>query len=122
MKKIVLAEDDPSMRFLIAETLRADQRYRLFLVGSGSETLEVARREQPDLLLLDIDLPLINGLEICRQVKADPRMQQTQVVMITAMAQDRYRHEAATVGAVEYFTKPFSPLALLRKVEELLDC
>jgi len=121
MKKIVLAEDEPSMRLLIAETLRGNKRYELFLASNGPEALEVVLREQPDLLLLDIDLPLINGFEVCQQIKADPRTQHVPVVMITAMAQDRYRQEAVSLGVVEYFTKPFSPLALLRKVEELLD-
>jgi CheY-like chemotaxis protein len=122
MKKIVLAEDEPSMRLLIAETLRDHGQYQLFLAGDGCEALEIVRRERPDLLLLDVDVPLLNGFAVCQQMRADPCTRQVPVVMITAMAQDHYRREAAMLGVAEYFTKPFSPLALLRKVEELLGC
>lgn len=118
-RKILLADDQPGLRHLVSATLGSDA-YQLLQAGDGVEALAVARRELPDLILLDIDMPKLNGLEVCRQLKADPAMAAIKIVMLTAALSDQDRWRSREVGADDYFTKPFSPLALLNKVREIL--
>jgi CheY-like chemotaxis protein len=90
-----------------------DDDYRILEAADGVEALQKIRDEHPSLVLLDIMMPGMNGLEVCRIVKADPSTSGTVVVMLTAQAQQRDRDRGLAAGADVYFTKPFSPLALL---------
>ena len=90
-----------------------------FEVLAQARALEVARGEAPRLVLLDIMMPRLDGLEVCRQLKADPDTSDIVVVMLTAQAQERDRDQGLAAGADDYFTKPFSPLALLNMVERV---
>ena len=119
MKKIVLADDDPTIRLLVNATLHSDE-YDLFEASDGEETLALARREHPDLVLLDVKMPKVDGYEVCRQIKADPETSSIQVIMLTARAQEADRQSGREAGADDYFTKPFSPLALLDKISKVL--
>jgi two-component system phosphate regulon response regulator PhoB len=114
--KLLIADDEPAVRALVHATLEGDD-YLILEAGDGMEALEVSQTERPRLVLLDIMMPRLDGLEVCRRLKRDPHTREIVVVMLTAQAQERDRGMAA--GADEYFTKPFSPLALLRMVEEL---
>ena len=87
--------------------------------ADGVEALEKARDQSPRLVLLDIMMPRLDGLEVCRQLKADPDTSDIVVVMLTAQAQERDRDQGLAAGADDYFTKPFSPLALLNMVERV---
>jgi CheY-like chemotaxis protein len=120
VKKILLADDEEPLRALVAATLRDDTRYHLLEARDGLETLEVARREKPDLILLDILMPKLNGFEVCRQLKDDPETRGITIVMLTALAAEADKERGQEVGADDYFHKPFSPTALLEKVEEVL--
>ena len=80
-----------------------------------------ARQELPDLILLDVTMPKVDGFEVCRRLKADPKTKDIRIIMLTARAQDADREQGETLGADGYFTKPFSPLALLGKIGEVLD-
>ena len=84
--------------------------------------MAVARLERPDLILLDVAMPNspIDGFEVCRQLKSDPATQNIRIVMLTSRVQEVDRQLGQQVGADDYFTKPFSPLQLMNKVEELL--
>lgn len=119
MKKIILADDDATIRLLVNATLRSDE-YELLQASDGEETLTLARAEKPDLILLDIAMPKIDGFEVCRQLKADDATKDINVIMLTARAQDADRRRGEEVGVNGYFTKPFSPLALLGKITEVL--
>jgi two-component system, OmpR family, phosphate regulon response regulator PhoB len=110
--KLLIADDEPAVRALVHVTLEGDD-YEILEAADGVEALEVARGESPSLVLLDIMMPGMNGLEVCRIIKSDPTTSGTVVVMLTAQAQQRDRDRGLAAGADVYFTKPFSPLALL---------
>ncbi|HYY82395.1 MAG TPA: response regulator [Actinomycetes bacterium] len=116
--KLLIADDEAAVRALVHVTLEGDD-YEILEAADGVEALEVARDENPRLVLLDIMMPRLDGLEVCRQLKRDPLTSDIVVVMLTAQAQDRDRELGMAAGADDYFTKPFSPLALLHMVERV---
>ncbi|MGH2458101.1 MAG: response regulator [Chloroflexota bacterium] len=118
MPKILLVDDDMGLRRLVRLTLGPD--YDVFEANDGQEALEVARREHPDLVFMDIRMPRVSGYEACRLIKGSPETAKAKVVMLTANTRDADRDVGAEVGADGYMTKPYSPLALLAKVEELI--
>ncbi len=120
MKKILLADDEPAVRRLVTATLADESRYQILEASDGVEALNIARVERPALLLLDVNMPELDGFEVCRALKADPATRDIVVVMLTALAQPTDRERGIAAGADGFFTKPFSPLALLEKVEEVL--
>jgi CheY-like chemotaxis protein len=118
--KLLIADDEPSVRSLVHVTLEGDE-HTILEASDGVEALEVARSEHPSLVLLDIMMPRLDGLAVCRAIKSDPATSGTVVVMLTAQAQDRDRDQGLAAGADDYFTKPFSPLALLNMVERVRE-
>ena len=116
--KLLIADDEPAVRALVQVTLEGDD-YEILEAEDGVEALEKARDEGPRLVLLDIMMPRLDGLEVCRALKADPDTSYIVVVMLTAQAQERDRGRGLAAGADDYFTKPFSPLALLNMVERV---
>jgi len=118
--KLLIADDEPSVRSLVHVTLEGDE-HTILEASDGVEALEVARSEHPSLVLLDIMMPRLDGLAVCRAIKSDPDTSGTVVVMLTAQAQDRDRDQGLAAGADDYFTKPFSPLALLNMVERVRE-
>src|SRR5918999_2694442 len=120
LKRLLIADDEPGIRRLIRMTLESDE-YEIIEASNGDEALELARRHKPALVLLDVMMPRRGGFEICRDLKADPATASITVVMLTARGQDADQREADTAGADHYFRKPFSPLALMRKVDEILQ-
>ncbi|HZU05887.1 MAG TPA: HD domain-containing phosphohydrolase [Chloroflexota bacterium] len=116
--KILLADDQAQIRHLVAATL-GTQQWELLYASDGEEALRVAREQQPDIILLDVSMPKLDGFEVCRQLKADPATQHIAIVMLTGMRDPESRDKASQAGADEYFVKPFGPLALLSKLEEL---
>jgi len=116
---VLLADDDPGLRNLVEATLGVED-FRLLHAADGEETLEIARREHPDMILLDLNMPKRNGLDVCRILKAEAATAGIRIVMLTASSSDSDRARGRAVGADEYFVKPFSPVALLNKVYELL--
>ena len=120
MKTVLVADDEEVIRALVAATIDGD-KYCVLLAKDGEEALRIVRDQQPDLLFLDIMMPKKNGYDVCHELKDDPATKHIKVVMLTALAQDADRKKALTSGADDYFTKPFSPTALLQKVEQFLD-
>ncbi len=117
---VMIAEDEESIRHLMEATLRDGPRYRVVVASDGAEALEVARREKPALVFLDVRMPRMSGLEVCRALKSDPATRHIRVVMVTALGTDSDRQRAVQAEADDYFVKPFSPTELLRKLEEIL--
>jgi CheY-like chemotaxis protein len=118
---VLVVDDDPFIRKLITTTLEDVSEYRLHEAGDGLEALDVARREHPSLVFLDVDMPQLNGIEACRRLRADPATSRTTIVMLTAALGDGVERQAEEAGADLFLTKPFSPLDLLRLVDGLSD-
>ena len=116
---VLIVDDDPFIRKLILTTLEGVSSFDLHEAGDGEEAVQVARREGPRLVFLDIDMPRMDGIEACRQMRGEPAMRGSKIVMLTASADDSARSRADAAGADRFLTKPFSPLALLRLVDEL---
>ncbi len=116
---VLVVDDDPFIRKLIATTLEDISEVELFEAADGHEALEVARREQPSLVFLDVDMPGLNGIEACRQLREDPAMSDATIVILTAVHGYSIEQRAEEAGADLFLTKPFSPLELLRLVDGL---
>lgn len=118
MRKLLIAEDEIGIRSLVRMTL-AREEYEIFEAADGEEALALARKHQPELVLLDVMMPGLTGFEVCRAIKEDPSTAQAAVVILSAKSQDADREQGMACGADDYFTKPFSPIALLRKIDEV---
>jgi DNA-binding response OmpR family regulator len=119
LPKLLIVDDEEGVRALVRMTLNTSE-YQILEASDGTQALGLARQHHPDLMLLDVMLPDASGIDICRQLKEDPAMATTTIVMLTAKAQSSDFGEAEAAGADDYFTKPFSPIALIRKVESVL--
>ena len=122
--RILLVEDEPVIQELVTTMLCGElcgRRVEVHVVGDGADALSVARRVQPDLILLDVVLPGIDGITLCRLIKADPVLaRETTIIMLTARVSKR-DHEAATrAGADGYVEKPFRGVELMERVESLI--
>jgi CheY-like chemotaxis protein len=119
-RTVLLADDDADLRRLVEATLGSDA-FNLLSTSDGEETLRVARSELPELILLDINMPRGNGLDVCNLLKDDPSTRGIKIVVLTASGREADRARARAAQADDYFVKPFSPVALLDKVYALLD-
>ena len=119
MTTILIVDDEPPILDLVRFTLE-DAEVRVVEATDGLEALTIARRVRPDLILLDVHMPRLDGLEACRQIRREPALARTPIVMLTAAGQEADRARGREAGADEYLTKPFSPLALLALVEALV--
>src|SRR5579872_394678 len=113
-RRILVADDDAALRRLIATTLGAED-FDLVQAADGEDALRAAREQHPELVLLDVNMPHMDGFEVCRQIKADPATAGIRVVMLTARGTEADQVRGREVGADDYFVKPFSPLQLLNK-------
>ena len=118
---VLIIDDDQFIRKLIATTLEDVTEFELHEAGDGVEALEVARRERPSVVFLDVDMPRLNGIEACRQLRADDATADATIVMLTAAHGDSVESDAEQAGADLFLTKPFSPLDLLRLVDQLSE-
>lgn len=121
MKKILIVDDQAKIRELVHVTVRIGN-YEIFEAASGDEAVQVAFEHQPDLIFLDVMMPnsSIDGFEVCDILKKDDRTKETYILMLTALDGEEDLSRGKEVGANGYFTKPFSPLELMNKVEEIL--
>jgi len=111
-KKILIAEDSPSMRSLIVSTISALGDYEIVEAANGFEALRVLPREKVDLVITDINMPDINGLELVNFIKQNPNYQNTPLFIISTEGSDRDREKGLALGVDAYLVKPFSPEAL----------
>ena len=119
MTTILVVDDEPSIVDLVRFTLE-DAEVRVVEASDGAEALVIARRIRPDLILLDVQMPRLDGLEVCRQLRQEPAFARAPIILLTAAGQEADRARGLGAGADEYLTKPFSPLALLALVEALV--
>ena len=118
MRKLLIVDDEEGVRSLVRMTLESDN-YEILEARRAEEALELVRKHRPDLVLLDVMLPDSSGVDVCRTLKADPDTASVTIVMLTAKAQSADLEEAEEAGADGYFTKPLSPVALLRRVDKI---
>ena len=116
-KTILICDDEPALRELIRASL--DDRYLFAEASDGVTALELAREVEPDLVVLDLMLPRLGGLEVLARLRADPLLRQVPVLVITAW--NETREDVIAAGAAEFASKPFDPDALKASIERLLD-
>ena len=116
---VLIIEDDADIREIVEYNLKREG-YRVFSESHGKEGLEAARRTSPDLIVLDLMLPGMDGVEICTRVKTDPLTRDTAVIMVTARGDDQDVVRGLDAGADDYVTKPFGPKALTARVGAVL--
>jgi DNA-binding response OmpR family regulator len=117
-KKILIIEDEPEL--VKAIQIRLQQAgYEVLSANDGQDALEKTRKENPDLIILDLMLPKIDGYKVCRMLKFDERYKKIPILMLTARAQESDEQLGFEVGADAYLTKPFEYEILLAKVKEL---
>ncbi len=118
-RKILLADDDPGMRAIVSMNLIADG-FDVTAVEDGQAALDEAARIHPDLIVLDVMMPVLDGYDVLRVLKANPEMQSIPVVLLTAKAMDDEVWDGWKSGADYYMTKPFVPDELARFVRHVL--
>jgi DNA-binding response OmpR family regulator len=119
MPTILVVDDEPTIRELVRFTLE-DERVAIVEASDGLDALEQARAARPDLILLDVQMPRLDGIEACRRLRDDVTQAGARIVLLTAAGQEADRARGLAAGADEYLTKPFSPLALFALVRALL--
>lgn len=116
--KILVADDSPTVLDLIQAAL--EEEYQVITAHDGQEALEKVRREGPDLVLLDVEMPKVNGYLVCQKLKNDPATKKIPIIMLTVRAKESDKMWGMGMGADEYLTKPFEPAELLRIIKERL--
>lgn len=119
-KKILIADDNENFREALT-CLLEDEGHALLLAKDGAEALRKVREGAPDIVFLDIMMPEINGYDVCRTIKNDPDLNKTYVIMLTAKGQVNEQERCKEIGADEYVVKPFSPMEILAKINNILD-
>jgi len=118
-KKIVLAEDEPQIARLIEFKLKKEG-YQVTWKENGEEALKAIKADKPDLILLDVMMPVMDGYQVLRRLKEDESLRNIPVIMLTARAQERDVVKGIDMGAEDYITKPCHPAELLARVKRIL--
>jgi len=117
--RILVVEDQDSIRRMIEALVQA-RGYQVTAVSSGAKAIDVDMTDAPDIVLLDLNLPgQYDGFDVCQRLRSDPATRTVPVVIISAMDDDESRARATAAGATAYYTKPFSPIALLKEIDRL---
>ena len=119
-KKIVLVDDEPDI-VKTMEMFLKQEGFNVITASDGIMALDKIRKEMPDLIILDIMLPKLDGYKVCRMLKFDEKYDKIPIVIFTARAQELDKDKAKEVKADAYITKPFQPELLLAKIKELLE-
>jgi DNA-binding response OmpR family regulator len=118
-KRILIADDEPNI-VVSLEFLMQHKGYEVRAAADGEETLRQLQEFKPDLVLLDIMLPLRNGFEVCQRIRENPEWRHTRIVMLTAKGREVEVTKGLALGADVYITKPFATRELLASVQRLL--
>ena len=117
--RILIAEDEPNIVTLLQFLLQGGD-HEVRVARDGAEALQLAESFVPNVLLLDVMMPLRNGYEVCRTIRENPALQRVKILMLTARGRDEEREKGMALGADAYVTKPFSTKELMATVGELL--
>ncbi|HUZ87350.1 MAG TPA: response regulator [Candidatus Baltobacterales bacterium] len=120
LQTVVIADDESTMRLLVHATIDSDD-YTVLEATDGAQAWAMVQEKNPSLVLLDVQMPGLSGLEVLRLIKSDPAHKKTKVILLTSKAQETDIETGLLAGADFYLTKPFSPLDLLSRVEEALE-
>lgn len=121
MPKKVLIVDDETNIVISLEFLMQQAGYELRLAKDGQEALEQVATFEPDLILLDVMMPQINGFDVCRRIRENPAWQNIKIIMLTAKGREVEMAKGLALGADAYITKPFSTKELLAQVRRILE-
>jgi len=116
--QILIADDAPHIARSLSFVLQKEG-FSVDVANNGAEALQKIREERPKVVFLDIVMPKMTGLDICKEIKTDPLLKDTYVIILTAKGGELDRQECMSVGADEYMTKPFSPREVLERVLKL---
>jgi len=119
MKKVLICDDEPHILESVAYVARKEG-YTVLTAENGADAIALARSERPGLVLLDLNMPIKSGYQVCEEIKGDPEMRSTYVILLTAKGQESDRAKGEAAGADEYITKPFSPRKLRQRMSEIL--
>jgi DNA-binding response OmpR family regulator len=119
VKRILAVDDEPHILKLVAFSLKSGG-YDVLEAADGLSAISIAQAEQPDLILLDVMMPALDGYEACRRLKDDPVTAEIPVIMLTAKTQEAEQKTGRDAGAVDYINKPFTPKDLVAQVREFL--
>lgn len=121
-QKLLIVDDEAHIRMLLEQTLEEleDDDVEFFSAQNGEEALEIIQAENPQLVFLDVMMPKMNGMEVCRRVKKELQLDKIYIVLLTAKGQELDRQKGQEVGADLYMTKPFDPEMILNKAKEVL--
>jgi DNA-binding response OmpR family regulator len=118
--KILIVDDEPNI-VIPLQFLMEQNGYSTLVARSGEEALEIISKERPDLILLDIMLPGVDGFEVCEIVRLNPKWRNTRIIFLTAKGRDVDIAKGMVLGADEYITKPFSNQQIIDAVKRLLE-
>jgi DNA-binding response OmpR family regulator len=118
--RVLVIDDEPPIRLLCRVNLEAEDM-TVLEANDGPSGLEMARRERPDVILLDVMMPALDGWRVAEDLLADPRTSEIPIIFLTARAEFRDRARGLDIGGIDYVTKPFNPLGLAPLVRELLQ-
>jgi DNA-binding response OmpR family regulator len=121
-QKVLIVDDEAHIRMLLEQTLEEleDDGVNFFSAQNGEEALDIIQSETPELVFLDVMMPKMNGMEVCRRVKKELMLDNVFIVLLTAKGQELDRQKGQEVGADLYMTKPFDPEIILSKAREVL--
>jgi DNA-binding response OmpR family regulator len=119
-KSVLVVDDEPNLTLSLAYLLR-NAGYEVRVAADGNAALAAVAEKRPDLVLLDLVLPEQDGYAVCERLRAQPALDGTRIVMLTARARDVEREKGLALGADDYITKPFSTAALVERIAALLD-
>jgi len=121
VKKILVTEDSPTMRSLLVAAIEAMDGYRVIEASSGFDALRLLPREHVDLIITDINMPDINGLELISYVRDNPNYRAIPLFIISTEGSERDRERGLSLGADEYLVKPFQPEKLQQLIRDYID-
>jgi two-component system, OmpR family, alkaline phosphatase synthesis response regulator PhoP len=121
-QKLLIVDDEAHIRMLLEQTLEEleDEGVDFYSAQNGEEAFEIIKTEKPQLVFLDVMMPKMNGMEVCRKVKKELELDEVFIVLLTAKGQELDRLKGQEVGADLYMTKPFDPEVILEKAKEIL--
>ncbi|NLD94621.1 MAG: response regulator [Fibrobacter sp.] len=118
MKKILIVDDSKEIRHLVKTTLEMND-YKVIEAPDGNKAVEIARKIRPDIIIMDLMMPGMDGFEATRLLTTDPETKDSKIIILTG-SELRNKERAMAVGADDFFVKPFSPLDLIAKVESII--